>query len=195
MPTVLGAGPPDDMRPWFAPFTSRYGVKAPNLAKLASESLVFNNTYVQQAVCSPSRNSFLTGKRPDSTNVWTFQTSFRESGIDTKNKKGADWVTFPEVFKLNGWNTMGMGKIFHPGHPKANDCIDPYPADGRAPDCRSWTTEFTSTTPADITALGDNPMAVTTCAADACNFSYFQVDSQIAIGGIRLGEHHRYPPF
>lgn len=50
----------DDFRPFIAPWTNRYGIKAPNLEKLASESMVFNNTYVQQAVCGPSRNSFLT---------------------------------------------------------------------------------------------------------------------------------------
>ena len=45
----------DDFRPFIAPWTHRYGIKAPNLEKLASESMVFNNTYVQQAVCGPSR--------------------------------------------------------------------------------------------------------------------------------------------
>ena len=65
-------------------------------------------------MCGPSRNSFLTGKRPDSTNVWTFANNFRESGVDTKGTKGEDWQTFPEVFKQNGYNTIGFGKIFHP---------------------------------------------------------------------------------
>eukprot|EP01043_Picozoa_sp_COSAG02_P084490 COSAG02_NODE_22316_length_756_cov_1.404871_2_plen_106_part_00 len=45
----------DDFRPFVADWTHRYGSRAPNLEKLASESMVFNNTYVQQAVCGPSR--------------------------------------------------------------------------------------------------------------------------------------------
>ena len=101
----------DDFRPFIAPWTHRYGIKAPNLEKLASESMVFNNTYVQQAVCGPSRNSFMTGKRPDSTNVWTFKTNFRASGMDTTGSPGAEWITFPEMFKLHGWNVLGMGKV------------------------------------------------------------------------------------
>ena len=48
-----------------------------------------------------------TGKRPDSTNVWTFNTNFRRSGVDTHGTQGADWVTFPEIFKQNGWTTLG----------------------------------------------------------------------------------------
>ena len=103
----------DDFRPFIKPFTNRYGVEAPNLEKLASQSLVFNNTYVQQAVCGPSRNSFLTGKRPDSTNVWTFKTNFRKSGMDTAGQHGSGWVTMPGIFKNNGWNTLGMGKVSH----------------------------------------------------------------------------------
>ena len=59
----------DDFRPMIAPFTDRYGVKADNLAKLGKESMVFNNTYVQQAVCGPSRNSFMTGKRQVTAHV------------------------------------------------------------------------------------------------------------------------------
>ena len=53
----------DDFRPTIKPFTDRYNIKAPNLEKLAASSMVFNNTYVSQAVCGPSRNSFMTGKR------------------------------------------------------------------------------------------------------------------------------------
>jgi hypothetical protein len=49
--------------------------QAPNLEKLASESMVFNNTYVQQAVCGPSRNSFMTGKR----SVGLFHRTFNHS--------------------------------------------------------------------------------------------------------------------
>ena len=42
----------------------------PNLEKLASRSLLLKRAYVQQAICSPSRTSFLTGRRPDTTHVY-----------------------------------------------------------------------------------------------------------------------------
>ena len=34
--------------------------------------------YVQQPICSPSRNSFLSGRYPEKTGVWNFINSFRE---------------------------------------------------------------------------------------------------------------------
>ena len=41
------------------PIYGQQHVHAPSLAKLASESLVFDRAYCNQAVCSPSRASFL----------------------------------------------------------------------------------------------------------------------------------------
>ena len=42
-------------------------VHAPNLNKLASESVVFNRAYVTQPVCSPARASLMTGLWPHTT--------------------------------------------------------------------------------------------------------------------------------
>ncbi len=39
-------------------------IKVPNLNKLASESVVFQNAYVSQPVCTPSRSTVLTGQWP-----------------------------------------------------------------------------------------------------------------------------------
>lgn len=52
-------------------------------------SIQFRHAYVQEAVCGPSRNSFLTGKRPDSLQVYTFTNSFRDTVPDT--------VSLPQV--------------------------------------------------------------------------------------------------
>ena len=52
---------------------------APNLWAFANKSLVFDRAYCQIAVCSPSRNSFMTGRRPNGTLVWNFYNHFREA--------------------------------------------------------------------------------------------------------------------
>jgi hypothetical protein len=44
-------------------------------------------------ICGPTRNSFLSGRRPQRTQSWNFKNSFRDS------RQGKDWVSFPQYFK------------------------------------------------------------------------------------------------
>src|SRR3954447_7342587 len=66
----------DDLRPEFGAYGKTY-VHSPNMDKLAARGIVFNRAYCQQAVCSPTRSSLLTGTRPDTTKVWDLVTHFR----------------------------------------------------------------------------------------------------------------------
>ncbi len=84
--------------------------KTPNIDALAAKGLRFDRAYCQQAVCNPSRSSFLTGKRPDSLHLWSNGTHFRE--------KNPDVTTLPLWFKENGYETRCAGKIFHNWHTK-----------------------------------------------------------------------------
>lgn len=87
----------------------------PNTDALAKKSLIFDNAYCNQAVCGPSRASLLSGRRPDTTQMWNFVGSFR----DTPGAKS--WNTWPEWFKKNGYFSAGTGKLFHPGDPENFD--------------------------------------------------------------------------
>lgn len=78
----------------------------PHLDQLASRSAVFHRAYVQQALCNPSRTSALTGRRPDTTRVYSSKEIFRSSG--------GNFTTLPQLFKENGYLTLSIGKIFHP---------------------------------------------------------------------------------
>ena len=94
----------DDLRPELG----CYGVpiiKSPNLDQLAARGLVFQRAYCQQAFCSPSRSSLLTGRRPDTTKVYDLEADFRTAlpGV----------VTLPQYFKQQGYHSQGMGKIYH----------------------------------------------------------------------------------
>ena len=82
----------------------------PSLDKFAASpgTMQFDRAYVQQAICCPSRSSFLLGRRPDTTRVWDLKTQFRDA-------PGAkEWVTLPQFFRKQGYISAGMGKIFHP---------------------------------------------------------------------------------
>lgn len=97
----------DDLRPEFGAYGSNY-IHSPNLDRLAKQGVTFDRAYCQQAVCSPSRSSLMTGTRPDTTKVWDLVTHFRAAIPDV--------VTLPQHFKNNGYFVQGMGKLYHGGY-------------------------------------------------------------------------------
>src|SRR5574341_1530765 len=96
----------DDLRPQLGCYGDRL-VKSPTIDALAARGLAFERAYCQQAVCSPSRSSLLTGRRPDATKVYDLDTHFRTALPDV--------VTLPQPFKKLGYHTQSFGKIYHNG--------------------------------------------------------------------------------
>ncbi|MCH2132869.1 MAG: sulfatase [Phycisphaerales bacterium] len=94
----------DDLRPELGCYGDETAV-TPQLDALAARGLRFDRAYCQQAVCSPSRTSVLTGLRPDSTQVYDLQKDFRDTVPDV--------VTLPEHFKNHGWQSEAIGKVYH----------------------------------------------------------------------------------
>ena len=66
----------DDLRPALGCYGDKVAV-TPNIDRLARRGTIFNRAYCQLAVCSPSRLSLLTGRRPDTIKVWDLGTHFR----------------------------------------------------------------------------------------------------------------------
>jgi arylsulfatase A-like enzyme len=94
----------DDLKPLLGAYGDRV-VKTPHIDALARRGLVFERAYVQQAVCSPSRSSLMTGRRPDTTRVFDLQTHFRVALPDV--------VTLPQLFKARGYHAQALSKIYH----------------------------------------------------------------------------------
>ena len=78
----------------------------PNLKRLAAKGTQMRSAFVSIAVCAPSRTAFLTGLRPDTTQVWTIGPYFRA----TSRGEGMEVVTLPQMFRMHGYNTTGAGK-------------------------------------------------------------------------------------
>jgi len=96
----------DDLRPSLGCYGSPI-VQSPNIDALAARGTVFTRAYCQQAVCSPSRTSLLTGRRPDTTRIYNLEDHFRDTIPDV--------VTLPQQFKLHGYHAQSMSKIYHGG--------------------------------------------------------------------------------
>lgn len=63
-------------------------VKTPNLDKMAQRGVLFSHAYVNSPVCSPSRQSMITGKYPHASGVSLLSTPFPEEQISI-----ADYLT------------------------------------------------------------------------------------------------------
>jgi iduronate 2-sulfatase len=98
----------DDLRAELGSYGA--AAKTPHLDALAGRGVRATRAYCQQALCNPSRSSFLTGRRPDSLHQWVNGTHFREKNPDVR--------TLPGWFKQNGYETRCVGKIFHNWHTK-----------------------------------------------------------------------------
>lgn len=102
----------DDLKPVLGCYGDTL-VRTPNIDRLAARGVRFDRAYCNQAVCSPSRNSLLTGRRPQTLGIYDLGTNFRSAG--------AEIVTLPQQFKNNGYRTEALGKIFHVGHGNHED--------------------------------------------------------------------------
>jgi arylsulfatase A-like enzyme len=69
------------------------------------DGLRFNRAYCQQAICSPSRASLMTGARPDTIRVVENTAYFRDLNPEI--------VTLPQHFIANGYEAVYCGKIYH----------------------------------------------------------------------------------
>ncbi|MEO9476588.1 MAG: sulfatase [Cyclobacteriaceae bacterium] len=96
----------DDLRPELGCYGSKIAI-TPNIDRLASEGLLFNRAYCQQAICGPSRASLLTGMHPHASGIIHNYLKIRELHPNV--------VTLPQHFKENGYEAVYTGKIFHHG--------------------------------------------------------------------------------
>jgi len=98
-------------------------VRTPHLDRLAARALRFDRAYCNYPVCNPSRASFLSGLRPETTGV--------VNNVTPTRARLQDHVFLPELFRQHGYRTIKVGKIYHTGE--------------KGEDPRSWDTDIRET--------------------------------------------------
>jgi arylsulfatase A-like enzyme len=91
-------------------------VLTPHIDRLAAAGVRFDRAYTQFPLCSPSRSSLLTGRRPDATGVLTNPLAKTPMSPHFRERLPAT-VTLPQIFKNNGWFAARVGKLYHYGVP------------------------------------------------------------------------------
>jgi len=114
----------DDLRPELGCYGSKIAI-SPNLDAIARDGLLFNRAYCQQAICSPSRASLMTGARPCTIGVTENYTYFRD--------RNPDIVTLPQHLWANGYETVNIGKIYHGKFNDPEKSWSRLPASGKMP--------------------------------------------------------------
>ena len=127
----------DDLRPAIGAFGDPHA-KTPNIDRLAARGTAFQRAYVQYPVCAPSRIALLSGFRPDELGIYELSTPMRSARPDV--------VALPQAFKLAGWHTESIGKIYHTAHGNIDDALSWSvaswtPKGGPRPDARTRSSE------------------------------------------------------
>ena len=98
--TALGSYIESGSRPHYAT------ANTPNLDRLAAEGIRFENAFVQNPLCNPSRASLLSGLRPNTVDV-------HATGTWPRHKVGDELRMLPEHFHDHGYFTGRVGKVGH----------------------------------------------------------------------------------
>lgn len=98
--TALGSYIGSGTRPHYATAST------PNLDRLAAEGIRFENAFVQNPLCNPSRASLLSGLRPETVDV-------HDTSTWPRHTIGDELRMLPEHFHDNGYFTARIGKVGH----------------------------------------------------------------------------------
>jgi len=99
----------DDLNDWIGVMDGHPQAKTPNIDKLASRGVLFNNAQCQAPVCNPSRASLMTSLYPSTTGIYFLEPDIIDSPVSSQN------TLMPKRFQNEGYSVFGGGKLMHNG--------------------------------------------------------------------------------
>ncbi len=94
-------------------------IRTPNIDRIAKEGMRFTNASVTNSICAPSRAVILTGKH-----------SHINGKIDNLSPFDTTNITFPQLLKRAGYQTVMFGKLHFGNNPKGFDEFKILPGQG-----------------------------------------------------------------
>jgi arylsulfatase A-like enzyme len=97
----------DDLNHWVGHLGRNPQTRTPNIDRLAAMGTAFTNAHCAAPVCNPSRAALLSGMRPGTTGIYDNSDPFRK--VLTSDQ------SLVTQFRKAGYETLGMGKLWHGG--------------------------------------------------------------------------------
>ncbi len=117
----------DDLNDWVGCLGRHPQARTPNIDRLASRGVLFEQAYCSAPLCNPSRTATMTGLRASTTGIWNNSdpADVRSGAISWFRDKPEfkDWVTIPQYFRQHGYTAVTGGKIFHKSQGKFSDPV------------------------------------------------------------------------
>ena len=110
-------------------------IETPNLDRIADEGVIFNNSFVTNSICAPSRAAILTGKyshingkidnlSPFNPDQWTFPEALHDAGYRTSMIGKHHLQTLPRGFD-EFMGLIGQGDYYQPRFVHNGDTLEP----------------------------------------------------------------------
>ena len=96
----------DDLNDYVSAYESHPQVRTPHLKDFAKSAVTFKRAYSNNPVCAPSRASLFTGVYPHNSGNLFWNKWYEQKTL--KHNK-----TIMELFRENGYNVIGTGKLLH----------------------------------------------------------------------------------
>lgn len=96
----------DDLNDWIGPMKGHPQAHTPNLDRLASRGVLFNNAHCAAPVCLASRTAIFAGRYPEATGVYS-------NWGATQGKAPPRDIQLPVRLAAAGYETLGAGKLYH----------------------------------------------------------------------------------
>ena len=118
--TVLLANKPnvlfisiDDLNDYISPLDNHSNIITPNFDKLAKRSVNFTNAHCAAPACHPSRVAVMTGVHPSRSGIYRNMFGAHGPRWRHESRMLENAVVLSQIFRDNGYEAVGGGKIFH----------------------------------------------------------------------------------